>query len=51
VGVEAGLVLGNAKIFMMDETQPRRAPPIESLYQAACAYALIAVDLCNQDKE
>jgi acetylornithine deacetylase/succinyl-diaminopimelate desuccinylase-like protein len=29
----------------------RRALPIESLYQAACAYALIAVDLCNQDKE
>lgn len=28
----------------------KRALPIESLYQAACAYARIAVDLCDQEK-
>ena len=30
--------------------QFKRALTIESLYQAACMYARIAVDLCNQDK-
>jgi len=28
----------------------KRALPSETLYQTACAYARIAVDLCNQDK-
>lgn len=28
----------------------KRALPSETLYQAACAYARIAVDLCDQDK-
>lgn len=29
----------------------KRALTIESLYQAACAYARIAVEICNQDKK
>jgi acetylornithine deacetylase/succinyl-diaminopimelate desuccinylase-like protein len=29
----------------------KRALTIDSLYQAACAYTRIALDLCNQDKE
>jgi acetylornithine deacetylase/succinyl-diaminopimelate desuccinylase-like protein len=28
----------------------KRALTIDSLYQAACLYARIAVDLCNQEK-
>jgi hypothetical protein len=30
--------------------QFKRAMTVESLYQAACMYARIAVDLCNQDR-
>jgi acetylornithine deacetylase/succinyl-diaminopimelate desuccinylase-like protein len=28
----------------------KRALSIDSLYQAACTYARIAVDLCNEEK-